>query len=132
MKLTALQYAKTLYESLQETQIKDQSKILDNFAEALVANNDIAMFDEISLEFDKLDKSKKGIKIAEVTSAKQLEKHTEKEIIEHLNKMVGGNVELRKKIDDKILGGVIIKVDDTLIDASVKKALEQLKSDLAE
>lgn len=132
MKLTAQQYAKTLFESLQDTSPGDHEKVLDNFVEALVMNNDVKMFEDISLEFEKLDKGKKGIRIAEVTSAQPLEKHTEKEIVEQLNKMVGSSVELKKKIDERILGGVVIKVDDTLIDASVKKSLEELKNDLAE
>jgi F-type H+-transporting ATPase subunit delta len=132
MKLTAKQYAQTLYESLQDTSAKDHDKILDNFAKALALNNDTEMMDAISDEYDKLDKASKGIKIAEVTSATPLEKNTEKQIIEHLNGMVKGKVELKKKIDEKILGGVVIKMDDTLIDASVKKSLEELKTGLAE
>jgi F-type H+-transporting ATPase subunit delta len=132
MKLTAKQYAQTLYESLQDTAVRDHDKILENFAKALALNNDTEMFDAISDEYDKLDKASKGIKIAEVTSATPLEKKVEKEIIEHLNGMIKGKVELKKKIDEKILGGVVIKMDDTLIDASVKKSLEELKTGLAE
>ena len=45
--------------------------------------------------------------------------------------MVKGKVELKKKIDENILGGVVIKMDDTLIDASVKRSLEDLKKDLS-
>ena len=132
MKLTAHQYAKTLFESLQDTHSKDHEKILDNFTEALVMNNDIAMFEEIAAEYEKLDKASKGIRIAEVTSAKPLERHAEKEIIEHLNKLASSKVELKKKVDERILGGVVIKLDDTLIDASVKTSLDELKRDLSE
>lgn len=132
MKLTAHQYAKTLYESLQDTRAEDHDKVLDNFVQALALNNDTGMFEEISLEFEKIEKGAKGIKIAEVTSAKPLDKRSEKEIVEHLNKMVNAEVELKKKVDEKILGGVVIKMDDTLIDASVKKSLEDLKGKLAD
>ena len=131
MRLTAHQYAKTLFESLQDTKKEDHDKILDNFVDALALNNDIGMFEEISAEFEKLDKASKGIKIAEVTSAKPLDKASEHGIIEHLNKAVNGKVELRKKIDERLLGGVVIKLEDTLIDASVKKSLEDLKNNLA-
>jgi F-type H+-transporting ATPase subunit delta len=132
MKLTPKQYAQTLYESLQDTAAKDHDRILDNFAEALALNNDTRMLEEIAGEYEKLEKGAKGIKIADVTSARPLEKHAEKEIIERLNKIAGSKVELKKKIDEKILGGVVIKMDDTLIDASVKKSLQELKNDLAE
>jgi F-type H+-transporting ATPase subunit delta len=132
MKLTPYQYAKTLFESLQDTAEKDHDKVLDNFVEALGLNNDVSLIEEIMAEFEKLDKAKKGIKIAEVTSAQPLGKEAEKEIIEHLNKMISGKVELKKKIDENILGGVVIKMDDTLIDGSVRKSLEELKQDLTD
>jgi F-type H+-transporting ATPase subunit delta len=131
MRLTAKQYAQTLYDSLQDTAAKDHDKILENFAKILAINNDTKLMDQIEAEYDKIEKSAKGIKIAEVTSAHPLEKHTEKEIIEQLNKLAGMKVELRKKVDEKILGGVVIKLDDTLIDASVKKSLEELKGSLS-
>ena len=131
MKLTAKQYAQTLFESLQDTNAKDHEKIMDNFVEALKLNNDIKLFDQIEEEYAKLEKAKNGIKIADVTTATPLNKSSEKEIIDELNKLVQGKVELKKKVDEKILGGVVIKLDDTLIDASVKKSLEELKKDLS-
>jgi F-type H+-transporting ATPase subunit delta len=131
MKLTAHQYAKTLHESLQDTNAKDHDKVLDNFAEALALNNDLSMFPEISEEYERLDKASKGITLAEVTSAKPLDKATEKEVLDRLNKIARGKVELKKKIDENVLGGVVIRMEDTLIDASVKKSLEDLKNNLA-
>lgn len=130
MKLTALQYAKTLFESLQDTDTKHHALVMDNFLAALKANNDLKMFEDIALEFEKLEKAQKGIKIAEVTSASPLNKQSEKDIIEQLNKIVGGKVELKQKVDEKLIGGVVIKLDDMLIDASAKKSLEELKKSI--
>lgn len=130
MKLTAQQYAKTLFESLQDTESKHHGLVMDNFVAALKMNNDLKMFDEIALEFEKLEKAQKGIKIADVTSAKKLDKSSEKAIIEQLNKLVGGKVELKQKIDEKLIGGVVIKLDDMLIDASAKNSLEELKKSI--
>ncbi len=131
MKLTPQEYAKTLFESLQDTKASDHDKIVENFAEALRLNNDLGLMEKIEEEYQKLEKAAKGIKVAEVTSAKPLEKKTEHEIIEQLNKLTNANVEIKKKIDENLLGGVVIKLDDTLIDASVKSSLEQLKDELA-
>jgi len=132
MKLTARQYAKALHDSLQDTAAKDHDTVLDNFANALAMNNDLGMFSHISEEYDRLEKESKRIKFAEATSASPLDKKTEQEIVAKLNGMVAGSVELKKKIDEKILGGVVIRLDDTLIDASVKNSLEELKSEIAE
>jgi F0F1-type ATP synthase delta subunit len=39
-------------------------------------------------------------------------------------------VELKKKIDENVIGGVVVKVDDQMLDASVKNNLAQLKKEL--
>ncbi len=132
MKYSSKQYAQALYESLEGTDPKDMDLVLNNFVEVLALNNDVKKFDEIELEFHKLELEKKGGKLAEVTSAKPLSKENERDIIHELNKLVKGDIELKKKIDEKILGGVIIQMDDKRIDASVRGELNKLKKDLSE
>src|SRR3989344_5018909 len=72
----------------------------------------------------------KGIKQVEVTSAAPINKENEHEIIKELNKIVKGDLEIKKKVDENLIGGVIIQVEDQMIDASIKSNLEQLKKDL--
>jgi F-type H+-transporting ATPase subunit delta len=130
MKFTAKQYAQALYDSLEGTDPKDIDLVLNNFVEVLALNNDVRIFEQIEEEFHKLELAKDGKKLAEVTTAQPLSKDSERDIIKELNKIVKGDVELKKKIDEKILGGVIIKVDDQLIDASVRGELGKLKNEL--
>jgi F-type H+-transporting ATPase subunit delta len=132
MRFSAKQYAMALVESLEGTAHKDQDKILDNFVQVLAENNDLRMFDEISGEFHKLELAKKGIKQVEVTSAAPLNHENEKAIIQELNKIVKGNLELKKKVDESLIGGVVIRMEDQMIDASVKNNLEQLRKDLTQ
>jgi F-type H+-transporting ATPase subunit delta len=132
MKFSAKQYAQALYDSLQDTDPKDVDLILNNFVEVLALNNDIRSFSEIEEEFHKLELAKDGKKLAEVTTAHPLSKESERDIIGELNKIVKGDVEIKKKIDEKILGGVIVKMDDQLIDASVRGELDNLKEQLSE
>lgn len=132
MKFTPAQYAQALFESLDGTDPKDIDLVLNNFVQALALNNDLHRFDEIEQEFHKLELAKKGKKLAEVTTAHPISKEAERDIIDELNKLVKGDVEIKKKIDENILGGVMIKMDDQLIDASVKSQLNKLKKDLSE
>jgi F-type H+-transporting ATPase subunit delta len=132
MKFSAKQYAEALMDSLNDTDPKDNDKILDNFVSVLAANNDLRLFDEIASEFHKLELAKKGIKEVEVTSAHPLNKENELQILHELNKLAKGNYEIKKKIDEQILGGVVIRLDDKMLDASVKNDLEQLKKDLTQ
>lgn len=132
MKFSSKQYAEALYDSLEGTDPKEIDLVLNNFVEILAANNDVKLYPQIEEEFHKLELAKKGSKLAQVTSARPLSKENERDIISELNKLVKGDVELKKKIDEKILGGVVIRLDDQLIDASVKNQLEELKEELSE
>lgn len=131
MKYSAKQYAQVLASSLAETAPKDQDKILDNFVQVLAENNDLKLFEDIADEFHKIDLAKKGIKQVEITSASPINKENEQAIIHELNKLVKGNFELKKKVDERLIGGVVIEVDDKMLDASVKTNLEQLRNEIS-
>lgn len=130
-KYTAKQYAKALFESVQSTDKKDIDKVLDNFAKVLSENNDLRMFEQISEEYHNNELEHKGIKPVEVVSAHTLDQNSEKQIVAQLNDLVKQNVEIRKKVDEGLIGGVVIKFDDQIIDASVKNSLDNLKNNLS-
>jgi F-type H+-transporting ATPase subunit delta len=130
MKYSPKQYAQALMEALENSSPKDESLVLDNFVKVLVENSHLRMFEEISEEFHKLELRKKGLKQVEVTTARPITQENQHGIIQELNKIVKGNIELKKKVDENLIGGVIIKVDDQMLDASVKNDLEQLKKEL--
>ncbi|HTL39483.1 MAG TPA: ATP synthase F1 subunit delta [Methylomirabilota bacterium] len=131
MKFSAKQYAKALMDSLSDTDPKDHDKVLDNFAKLLAENNDLRLFENIAEEFHTLELARDGIKQVEITSAHSLSPDREKEIIKTLNHLVGSKVEIKKKIDEGVIGGVMIQVDDKILDTTVKGQLEQLKDNLA-
>lgn len=130
MRFTPKQYAVTLKEVLENTAPNDTDKILDNFVAVLAENNDLAKFQEISEEFHKLELADKGLKQAEVTSAKPFSKDLEKQILDKLNDLVGSKVELKKEVDENLIGGLVIRMDDQVIDLSTKRSLEELKNEL--
>lgn len=125
-KLTAQQYAQALFDAVSETAPKDHDKVLDNFVKILADNGHLGMQPHIETEFHRLQQKAKGISEVEVTFAKE---HNPK-VLHDLNSIVQGNAEFKTKIDEGIVGGVIVKVDDTLIDASVKTQLEHLNTSL--
>jgi F-type H+-transporting ATPase subunit delta len=124
MKLTPLQYAQALYEAVHDT--KDHDTVLDNFVKVLAQNGDLAKHPEIEKEYQALEMKEKGIKQVNVTFAQE---HNPK-ILDELNSVVAGKAEFKTKIDSGIVGGVVVRVEDTLIDASVKTQLDKLNSAL--
>lgn len=132
MKFSARQYAEALFDSLNDTDPKDQEIVLDNFVRILADNGNLREFPEIASEFEKLSLQAKGIKPVTVTSAHPISPGNEKVILESLNKIIKSKVKLNKEIDENLIGGAVIEIDDTIIDGSVKNSLEQLKTRLIE
>ena len=132
-KITSQQYATALFDAVSETAPHDHDKVLDNFVRILAQNGDLGKYDEIDAEFRKLKLESQGIKEAEVTVAKNTEiNHT---IVKQLNDVVQASglltkLEIKHKIDESIIGGVVVRVGDTLIDASVKTQLSNLNNAL--
>lgn len=128
MKLTSQQYAQALYDAVHETAPKDHDLVMDRFVQILAQNGDLNKHSEIEDEYKKLEMGAKGIKEAEVTVAREAELNHG--IIDALNKIAGTKLELKTKVDEGIVGGVILKVDDTLLDASLKTQLNNLNKEL--
>ena len=131
MRYTANQYAQALYEALHDTAGADHEKILDKFVQILNQNGDLGKFTEIEQAFVEHEKKAKGIKTAEVTTARKMSSHEEEKLVRELNDYLGEKVELKKKVDEGILGGVIIQIEDELIDGSIKRNLQDLKNNIA-
>ena len=157
MKITSTQYAQALFDAVSETALHDHDKVLDNFVKILAQNGDLGKYEEIDNEFRKLKLESQGIKEVEVTVAKEVEMNHK--LIDELNAVVGAGlgrpisvdgrassfakatadessaptkatIEIKQIIDESIIGGVVVRVDDTLIDASVKTQLNNLNKNL--
>ncbi|RQO72229.1 ATP synthase F1 subunit delta [Pedobacter sp. KBW06] len=75
----------------------------------------------------------KGIVTAEVTSATELTDANRAEIIAIVKKEVGANeVVIKEKVNDKLIGGFILKVGDKQFDASIANGLNKLKKEFAQ
>lgn len=129
-KYTVKHYAMALHQAVFETHLKDQDKVIDRFAEILKENNDLHLLDEIEREFAVFERSQKNIVEAEVISARPLSSSEEENLIKELNKFAGSKVEIRKKVDEGLIGGVVVRLGDQLIDGSVKRELKDLKEKL--
>ena len=65
--------------------------------------------------------------VAEVRSAVSLDEKQRDDLATALSKATGKNVEVKVVVDPSVLGGVVAKIGDTVIDGSVKRRLEQLR-----
>jgi F-type H+-transporting ATPase subunit delta len=131
MKINPKKYALALYESvaLEEGAIEN---LLKNFVKILVKNNDLSKAKKIEIEFNKIWNKKKGIVDANIISAKKTDKET-LEIIENYIKKISGspNVNMQEEIDKNMIGGIIIKYEDKILDGSLRTSLKTLKEKLS-
>ena len=125
-KFTPKLYAQALYDAVHET--KDHDVVLDNFVKILKQNGDLGKHAEIEMEYQKLEMKEKGISEVRVTVAKDMEINSA--LIHQLNEIIGNRVEIKKRVDEGIVGGVVVRVDDALIDASVRTQLNNLNQSL--
>ena len=130
MKTSPQQFAVALYQALSEARPSDADKVLDNFVRVLADSGQLGRVEEIFSEFVKYELKQKGKVMAQATFAKDSVHN--KKILDDLNAVLGGNVEFKKKLDEKLLGGVVIETDDEKIDLSLKKQLDNLKQTLSE
>ncbi|HMQ02224.1 MAG TPA: ATP synthase F1 subunit delta [Candidatus Doudnabacteria bacterium] len=128
MKITIKQYAQSLYEVIETTDPKQYDRVIDNFINILRTNNDLASYEKIIAEFEKLLTAQENTSQVTITTVDG--KTVTPSLIKELNQFVKDKVELTKKTDEEIIGGVVVRVDDTLIDASLKTQLENLEANL--
>ena len=94
-------------------------------------NREEILFD-IYIEFLNLRDIKEGILRAGVKSAVELTDQLKEKIEQKLAARTNKNVKADYKIDKSIIGGIVIQVNDTVIDSSVQHQLELLRKKFAE
>lgn len=126
--LTAKQYARALYEAVQETAPKDRDKVLDNFVQVLVQNGAVSMYGEIEAEYKSLELAASGVREVSLTSTHDAA--PDAQLVADLNRIVGSKIEVARHVDDRLLGGVVIRAGDTLVDASLATQLRKLAQEM--
>lgn len=107
-------------------------KITQSFLKLVVNKGRAGILFETSKQFIHQYNLIKGIVTAEVTSATALTDENRKEIVGLVKKELGANeVIVKEKLDDKLIGGFILKVGDKQFDASIASGLNKLKREFA-
>jgi F-type H+-transporting ATPase subunit delta len=120
----------------------DKQKVLDaalentqpevrNLARLLLQRQRLEAVPEMVERFQQSVLDAQGIAIAEVTTAEPLDEQGQAIVRERLSKLVGRDVQLRLKTDPAIIGGIVARIGDQLIDGSVVNQLRRLRAQLS-
>jgi len=101
-----------------------------NFFDLLLKNKREIFLKDISRNFLDLCRKEKGIKNALFVSAHALTSSQREEVQILIQKSFNSAVELTEKVDEKLIGGYILRVDDQQIDSSISTRLAIIKQEL--
>lgn len=102
-----------------------------NFIKLLVENHRLALLPEIFELYEESRKEAERVVQTEVITAFPLSDEQQQQITTALERRLERSVSLRQTVDEALLGGVIIRTEDRVIDGSVTAQLEKLARALA-
>jgi F-type H+-transporting ATPase subunit delta len=102
-----------------------------NFLELLAERHRLPVLPRIRRAFDELWAEENKILPVSVTSAVDLDDKLVESIGERIQEQTGQRVELSSKVDPELLGGLVVQVGNTVLDASVRNRLEKLRKQVA-
>ena len=98
-----------------------------NLAKLLLTRNRMGIAPQMAELFREQALAELGIVVADVTTAIALGKEGDAAIKQRLTQMMGKQVEIRTHVDPEIIGGMVARIGDQLIDGSVAGQLRRLR-----
>lgn len=101
-----------------------------SFLKVLIDKNRFSEFSQIKADYEiKLDDVNK-IQAVEITSAVELSEEYRERILQKLSKKLQKNIRPNWKVDENIIAGLIYRINDNVIDTSIKSKLDKLNKNL--
>jgi F-type H+-transporting ATPase subunit delta len=102
-----------------------------NFLEVLAENHRMPLIFRVRRDFEALWEEENKLLPVDVTSAIELDKKTVKSIGDRIGEQTGRKVDLNAHVDPDILGGIVLRVGNSVLDASIKNRLNRLRRQIA-
>ena len=115
---------------LVQERLGEMNPLALNLTYLLIAKGRLKSARQIASEYERLVNNYRGIKHAEVITAIPLDDSSKERLSQRLETMMGKRVSISLNVDPDILGGFIARIDDTLIDCSIRNKLGELKKSL--
>lgn len=115
-----------------ERAIEDAEPAFLNFLQALLERNRMPAIFRIRAEYESLWDEKNKLIPVQVTSAVSLDEDTVRSIGDRISEQTGNEIEMTTTIDPEILGGIVLRVGNFILDASIRNRLNQLRKQVAQ
>jgi F-type H+-transporting ATPase subunit delta len=114
------------------TLLDGADEILLNFLALLIENHRMPVIFRIRQEYERLWDEENRTLPVEITSAIALDEATTDSLVEAISQRAHRKVTLAARVDPDILGGIIVRVGNSILDASIRNRLEQLRRHVAQ
>ena len=109
----------------------DADEIVDNFFALLLENHRMPAIFRVRREYDRLWEEANRLLPVEITSAVDLDPSVAERIGDEIGRQTGRTVELTSSVDPDVIGGIVVRVGNSIIDASIRTRLENLRKQVA-
>jgi F-type H+-transporting ATPase subunit delta len=111
--------------------LEDTDETVVNFLELLIEKHRMPALFRIRREFEALWEEENRLLPVQVTSAIELDESTVRQIGDAIGEQTGRRIELTSEVDPDILGGIVLRVGNSILDASIRNRLEKLRKQVA-
>jgi len=102
-----------------------------NTLQLLIDKHRMPALFRIRSQLDKLWEEENRLLPVQLTSAIELDKSTVKQVRDAIAEQTDQRIELKTHVDPDILGGIVLRVGNSILDASIRSRLEQLRKQVA-
>jgi F-type H+-transporting ATPase subunit delta len=102
-----------------------------NFLELLIENHRMPVIFRVRRDFDRLWEEANQLLPVEITSAVELDRSIVDRIGEEIGRQTGRRVQLTSTVDPNVIGGLVLRVGNSILDASIRTRLDALRKQVA-
>jgi F-type H+-transporting ATPase subunit delta len=111
--------------------VEGADETLSNFLELLLENHRMPVAFRVRREFDRLWEEANDLLPVQITSAVALDESVSRRIGDEIGRQTGKQVELTSTVDPDVIGGIVLRVGNSILDASIRNRLETLRKQVA-
>jgi F-type H+-transporting ATPase subunit delta len=114
-----------------DTVLEGADSTVQNFLAVLIENHRMPALFRIRRELDRMWQEVNKLLPVQITSAVELDEAVTNQIGEEIGRQTGRTVELTSIVDPDVLGGIVVRVGNSILDASIRTRLERLRKQVA-
>ncbi len=112
--------------------VEGADESLVNFVKLLIENHRMPVIFRIRKEYERLWDEENRVLPVEITSAVELDPATTENLGRTIGERAGRKIQLAAHVNPDILGGIVVRVGNSILDASIRNRLEQLRRQVAQ